>query len=62
METAKAVWVRTSNMPDCRSCKRIGREWLYKFGLHIVTRVNACYRCDAEEKVKALDSIPEKYR
>jgi hypothetical protein len=62
VETARGNWVRTSNLPDCRGCNRIGREWLYKVGFTVITRVNACFRCDDAAKAKAMESVPERYR
>jgi hypothetical protein len=62
LETAKGSWVRTSNLPDCRGCQRIGREWLYKVGSVVVTRIHACFRCDGTVKAKAMESLPEQYR
>lgn len=61
-KTTRGSWVRTSNLPDCLGCQRIGREWLYKVGPVVVTRVRACFRCDAEVKARALESLPERYR
>lgn len=60
LEAPQGSWVRTSNLPDCRGCQRIGREWLYKVGFVVVTRVYACFRCDAAAKAKALESRAER--
>jgi hypothetical protein len=62
MGASRGIWVRSSNRPNCRGCKRIGYEWLYKVGFDVIVRVDACHQCAEDLKVKAAATLPEKYR
>jgi hypothetical protein len=54
--------VRSSNRPNCRGCREIGNEWLYKVGFDVILRVDACRHCEENQKAKASAGLPEKYR
>ncbi len=62
MEAGKGTWIRSSNRPNCGSCKTIGYEWLYKVGFQVIMRVDACHNCQNDRKEKAAATLPEKYR
>ena len=62
MRPARGIWVRSSNRPNCRGCREIGHEWLYKVGFDIILRVDTCRHCEEDQKAKASAGLPEKYR